>query len=286
MWVSPPGPTSRRPRGMFGILGRSRATLPGDMTLATTSNPAFSEKVFAGYDQVYGTTRTAVMTVQGTIGKTFALLAILSATAIYSWNATASGDMQPVVLPAAAIGGLVLAMVTIFRPQLAPWTAPVYAAFEGVALGAFSFVIEHVFLKGKYPGIALQAVSMTTGTLFVMLFLYQSRIIRVTDRLRAGIITATGAIFLVYLISMVVSLFGGTVPFIRSTSGIGVGFSVFVVGLAAFNLLLDFDFIEKAARSGQAPKSMEWYGAFGLMVTLVWLYIEILELLRKLSDRR
>jgi uncharacterized YccA/Bax inhibitor family protein len=256
------------------------------MTLATTSNPAFSEKAFAGYDQVYGTTRTAVMTVQGTVGKTFALLAILSATAIYSWNATASGDMQPVVMPAAAIGGLVLAMVTIFRPQLAPWIAPVYAAFEGVFLGALSFVIEHYALHGRYPGIALQAVSMTTGTLFVMLFVYGAGIIRVTERLKAGIITATGAIALVYLVSMVVSLFGGRVPFIHDASPIGIGFSVFVVGLAAFNLLLDFDFIEKAARSGQAPKFMEWYGAFGLMVTLVWLYLEILRLLSKLSDRR
>jgi uncharacterized YccA/Bax inhibitor family protein len=253
------------------------------LTLATTSNPAFNPAVF---QQVYGTTRTAVMTVQGTIGKTFGLLAILSATAIYSWNASASGEMQGAVLPAAAIGGLVLALVTTFRPQLAPWTAPMYAAFQGVVLGTFSFLVEHVFLKGKYPGIALQAVSMTAGTLFVMLFVYRTGIVQVTDRLRAGIVAATGAIFLVYLISMVVSLFGGTVPFLHGSGGIGIGFSVFVVGLAAFNLLLDFDFIEKAARSGQVPKFMEWYGAFGLMVTLVWLYMEILRLLSKLSDRR
>jgi uncharacterized YccA/Bax inhibitor family protein len=253
------------------------------MTLATTSNPAFNPAVF---QQVRGMTGTAVMTVQGTIGKTFGLLAILSATAIYSWNAAASGELQQAVLPAAAIGGLVLAMATTFRPQLAPWTAPIYAAFEGVALGAFSFIVEHWVLHDKQPGIALQAVSMTTGTLFVMLFIYRTGIIRVTDRLKAGIIAATGAICLVYLISMVVSLFGGTVPFLWSSSGIGIGFSVFVVGLAAFNLLLDFDFIEKAARSGQAPKFMEWYGAFGLMVTLVWLYMEILRLLSKVSDRR
>jgi uncharacterized YccA/Bax inhibitor family protein len=253
------------------------------MTLATTSNPAFSPEVFG---RAYGTTGTAAMTVQGTIGKTFALLAILSATAIYSWNASAGGEMQPVVLPAAGIGGFILALVTIFRPNLAPWTAPIYAAFEGVFLGTLSFIIEHFALKGRYPGIALQAVSMTTGTLFVMLFLYGAGIIRVTDRLRAGIIGATGAICLVYLISMVVSLFGGNVPFIHGAGPIGIGFSLFVVGLAAFNLLLDFDFIDKAARTQQAPKYMEWYGAFGLMVTLVWLYLEILDLLRKLSDRR
>jgi len=240
--------------------------------------------MFAGYEQVYGAGKSTSMTVQGTIGKTFALLAILSATAIWSWSAEMAGDLQPIVLPAAGIGGFILALITIFKPSLSPWTAPIYAAFEGVFLGAFSFFIEHSLGKG-YPGIAIQAVSMTAGTLLVMLFVYGTGLIKVTDRLRAGIVAATGALFLVYMISMVVNMFGYSVPFINKPSLFGIGFSVFVVGLAAFNLLLDFDFIEKGARSS-APKYMEWYGAFGLMVTLVWLYLEILRLLRNLQDRR
>jgi uncharacterized YccA/Bax inhibitor family protein len=251
-----------------------------------TSNPAFSNETFAGFEQVYGTSRGAAttMTLQGTIGKTFALLAILSATAIWSWSAEANGQLQPVVLPAAGIGGFILAMITIFKPSFAPWTAPVYAAFEGVFLGALSYVIEHSLGK-QYDGIAIQAVSMTAGTLFVMLFVYATGLVKVTDRLRTGIVAATGALCLVYLIAIVARLFGAGIPFINSPSPIGIGFSVFVVGLAAFNLLLDFDFIEKGAQSA-APKYMEWYGAFGLMVTLVWLYLEILRLLRKLQDRR
>jgi len=252
-----------------------------------TSNPAFSNEMFAGYNQVYGVSRSpsTVMTVQGTIGKTCALLAILSATALYTWSAAADGRFEPIVLAAAGIGGFILAMITIFRPSVAPWTAPVYAAFEGVFLGAVSYLIESRLGKGAPSGIALQAVSMTAGTLFVMLFLYGSRLIRVTDRLRAGIMTATGAICLVYMLAFVARLFGASVPFINSPSPIGIGFSVFVVGLAAFNLLLDFDFVEKGAAVG-APKYMEWYGAFGLMVTLIWLYLEILRLLTKLQDRR
>ncbi len=126
---------------------------------------------------------------------------------------------------------------------------------------------------------------MTCGTLFCMLFAYASGLIRVTDKLKGGIIAATGAICLIYFVSIILSFFGIQVPFLRGTSALSIGFSIFVVGLAAFNLLLDFDFIEYGARS-QAPRYMEWYGAFGLIVTLVWLYLEILNLLRKLQDRR
>ena len=254
--------------------------------MATSSNPAFNERIFAGYDQVYGGSRADVMTVQGTVSKTFLLLGILSATALWSWYAAEQGQLQPVIVPAAMIGGFVLAMVICFKPNLAAWLAPVYAAFEGVFLGALSYWIEtNVRGAAAHPGIALQAVSMTMGTMFVMLFLYTSRIIKVTDRLRTGIIAATGALCLVYLISFALTMFGVQVPFLRNSSALGIGISVAVVGLAAFNLLLDFDFIEKASEHG-APKSMEWYGAFGLMVTLVWLYLEILRLLRQLQDRR
>ncbi|MGE3818326.1 MAG: Bax inhibitor-1/YccA family protein, partial [Isosphaeraceae bacterium] len=172
-----------------------------------------------------------------------------------------------------------------FKPNLAPWTAPVYAALEGVFLGALSYLIEHSGIRGAYPGIALQAVSLTVGVLFVMLFLYGSRTIRVTQKLRTGIIAATGALCLVYLGSFLLTMFGVPVPFLRNGTPLGIGISLVVVGLAAFNLLLDFDFIENASASGM-PKSMEWYGAFGLIVTLVWLYLELLRLLRQFADRR
>jgi uncharacterized YccA/Bax inhibitor family protein len=249
-----------------------------------TSNPAFSQNIFAGYEQVYGAPRSMVTTVQGTMSKTFLLLAILSATALWSWHAVASDQLQLGVLPVAGIAGFVLAMITIFKPTVSPWTAPIYAAMEGVFLGAISQIVELRFGKA-YPGIALQAVMLTAGTLLVMLFLYANRIIRVTERLKAGIIMATGALCLFYLVSLVLMFFGVAVPFLFSATPIGIGFSLFVVGLAAFNLLLDFDFIEEAAYR-QAPKYMEWYGAFGLMVTLVWLYLEMLRLLQKIASNR
>jgi uncharacterized YccA/Bax inhibitor family protein len=249
-----------------------------------TSNPAFSKDLFAGFDQVYGVPRRMAMTVQGTMSKTFLLLAILSATALWSWNAMANDQLQMAVVPIAAIVGFVLAMLTIFKPTVAPWTSPVYAAMEGVFLGALSQIIEMRFGKA-YPGIALQAVSLTAGTLLVMLFVYASGMIRVTEKLKAGIIMATGAVCLFYFLSILLGLFGVSVPFLFSATPIGIGFSLFVVGLAAFNLLLDFDFIEQAARS-EAPKFMEWYGAFGLMVTLIWLYLEMLRLLQKIAANR
>jgi uncharacterized YccA/Bax inhibitor family protein len=265
------------------IIEINAKTTQGDSALAI-SNPAFSNDVFAGYDQVYGAPRSVAMTVQGTIGKTFALLAILSATAIWSWNAAAGNQLQPVVFPAALIGGFVLAMVTIFKPTAAPWTAPLYAGFEGVVLGALSSLIEHSGMKGTYPGIAMQAVSLTCATLFCMLFVYATGMIRVTDKLRAGIASATGAICLVYLTAMVLRLFGVSVPFLHTATPLGIGIGVVIVGVAAFNLLLDFDFIEKGARSA-APKHLEWYGAFGLILTLVWLYLEILRLLQQINSR-
>jgi uncharacterized YccA/Bax inhibitor family protein len=251
-----------------------------------TSNPAFSQNLFAGSARAFDASRASVMTVQGTVGKTALLLAVLSATAIWSWTATTNHQMQPAVLPAAAIGGLILAFVTIFKPTLAPWTAPVYAAFEGVVLGVISYYVE-MGLRGRdmaMPGVALQAVSLTCGTLFVMLFVYGTGLIRVTDKLRAGIVSATGAVCLVYIVSMVLSLFGVQVPFLRSATPIGIGIGLVIVGIAAFNLLLDFDFIEEGARRG-APKYLEWYGAFGLMVTLIWLYLEILQVLRQIYGR-
>lgn len=249
-----------------------------------SGNPAFSQDMFAGYEQVYGAPRSTVMTIQGTMSKTFLLLAVLSGTALWSWNAMGSGSLAPPVIFVAAIAGFVLALVTIFKPTLAPWTSPIYAAMQGVFLGGLSQVVEMRFHK-VYPGIALQAVSLTVGTLLVMLFLYGSGTIRVTERLKSGIIMATGAVCLFYVVSMLLSLFGVSMPLIWSATPLGIGFSLFVVGLAAFNLLLDFDFIEEASRR-EAPKYMEWYGAFGLIVTLVWLYLEMLRLLQKIAASR
>jgi uncharacterized YccA/Bax inhibitor family protein len=247
--------------------------------------------MFAGYGQVYGVerTRSTVTTVQGSVAKTFLLLAILSFTALWSWGAFRTERFPMALLPISAIGGFIVAMITIFRPTVAPWTAPIYAALEGTFLGALSQIIESSlnvrFPDGRYQGIAMQAVILTSGVLFFMLFVYQTRLIRVTEKLRAGIVMATGALCLFYLITILLRLFGVAMPLVFSSSPLGIGFSVLVVGLAAFNLLLDFDFIEQGAHY-QAPKSMEWYGAFGLIVTLVWLYLEVLRLLRKLADQR
>jgi len=249
------------------------------------NNPAFTKETFAGYDQVYGTTRTSTMTVQGTIGKTFGLLGILSATAIWSWNQAAQGQLGVPVVIGAGLGTFVLAMITIFKKNFAPWTAPLHAGFEGVFLGALSAWIEVGALGKAYPGIVIQAVSMTCGTLFCMLFVYATGLVKVTQKLRTGVIAATGAIALVYLVAMVMSMFGRSVPFLNDASPLGIGISVVIVGVAAFNLLLNFDFVEMGARA-QAPKYMEWYAAFGLILTLVWLYLEILDLLRKIQDRR
>ena len=249
-----------------------------------TSNPAFSQDIFAGYGQVYGVPRSTVTTVQGTMSKTFLLLAIMSATALWAFHAAGAHELQLGVVPVAGIAGFILAMITIFKPTVAPWTSPIYAAMEGVFLGAISQIIE-MKAPARYHGLALQAVMLTAGTLLLMVFLYSNRIIRVTDRLKSGVIMATGALCLFYFVSMLLMFFGVAVPFVFSSGPIGIGFSLFVVGLAAFNLLLDFDFIEEG-RQRQMPKYMEWYGAFGLMVTLVWLYLEMLRLLSKIANNR
>ncbi len=198
------------------------------------------------------------MTVQGAVVKTFVLLAILLATAGWSWYAVAGQTLAFGMVTLAAIGGFVVAMITVFKPTVAPWTAPIYAALEGVFLGAISQVVEaHYGAKYGVQGIVVQAVSLTAGVLMIMLFCYISRLIRVTEKLKLGIIMATGALCLFYFVSILLSFFGVQVPLLFSSSIYGIGFSLFVVGLAAFNLLLDFDFIEKASASG-APNT--WNG--------------------------
>ena len=178
------------------------------------------------------------------------------------------------------IGGLIVAILTIFKKHLSPITAPIYALLEGVALGGLS-----AFFESMYPGIVFQAVTLTFGVLFALLFAYRSGLIKVTQNFRMGVVAATGGIAIVYLVSWLMNMFTGSgISMIHESGWMGIGFSAFVVVIAALNLVLDFDFIEAGAKQG-APKYMEWYGAFGLTVTLVWLYIEILRLLSKLRSR-
>ncbi len=179
-----------------------------------THNPAFSRNLFPGYEQVYGVPQSTTMTVQGTVTKSFVLLAILLATGAWAWTAIAGQTLGYGMLVGASIGGLVVAMITMFKPTVAPWTAPIYAALEGVLLGAISQVVEMRYGQG----IAVQAVSLTCGVLFIMLFMYATRIIRVTDKLKMGIVVATSALCFFYLITMVLSFFHVAVPLFSATA--------------------------------------------------------------------
>jgi uncharacterized YccA/Bax inhibitor family protein len=244
-----------------------------------TSNPFLKEKVFESTNSHF-TTESEVMTLNGTVNKSLILLITVILTAGVSWYFTASnvGLIYPLMLTG-AIGGLIMAIVTSYNPSYSPTTAPIYAVLEGLFLGTVSMVLNY-----QYPGIVSQAVLLTSGVAVTMLMAYKAGLISATEQFKSGIIAATGGIFMVYLVSWIMGMFGIQIPFIHSNGIWGIGFSLFVVVIAALNLILDFDFIEKNSQYG-APKYMEWYGAFGLLVTLVWLYIEILRLLSKLYSR-
>ncbi len=222
------------------------------------------------------------MTLDGTVMRSLILFPILLATGWFGWNSVGRGELGVTIpgwlLPALLVG-FGVAMVTIFKPRVSPYTAPLYAAVEGLVLGAISAVYEV-----QYKGIVLQAILLTGAVFVIMLGLYSKRIVKVDDRLRRGITAATLAVLVVYAISFVMRLFGANIPFIHEASPLGILFSLVVVGIASANLLLDFDLIEKGVQNG-APKWMEWYAAFGLLVTLVWLYLELLRLLSKLRSR-
>lgn len=239
-----------------------------------SSNPILNHKAFnrAATD----ISATSYMTVKGTVQKTFVLTALVFAAAVWSWNNPSNMWMM-----VGAIGGLISGLITAFKPTAAPVSAPIYAVFQGLFLGGISYVVETQF---QLSGIVTQAISLTIGVLFLMLFLYQSGIIKVTDKLRMGIAAATGAIFFMYLINFIMSFFGAAFFTMADTSLMAIGINLVIVGVAAFNLLLDFDFIDRASKSG-APKQMEWFGAFGLMVTLIWLYLELLKLLSRINSR-
>jgi uncharacterized YccA/Bax inhibitor family protein len=244
-----------------------------------SSNPVLRDKTFENA-RAFGAEQT--MTLDGTVNKTGLLLICAITTACWTWNLARSSDPSAVGLPliVGLIGGFIVALATVFKPAWSPVTAPLYALLEGLVLGGISALTEM-----RYPGIAIQAVMLTLGTLVCMLVMYRARVIRATESFKVGIVAATGGICLVYLVSIGLGFFGIQVPKIYEAGPIGIAFSLFVVTIAALNLILDFDMIETGATQG-APKYMEWYGGFAVMVTLIWLYLEILRLLSKLRSRR
>jgi uncharacterized YccA/Bax inhibitor family protein len=246
------------------------------MALFDSGNPALTEKALQ--KSITGSGET--MTFRGTLNKFGFLMCMLMGTAFYTWNAYRGGQQPGGYILAGAIGGLVVALVIAFKQNWAPYLAPAYAIFEGLLLGAISAVMEHA-----YDGIVIQAILLTVGTVIGMYMLYSFKVIQATERFKTIVISATIGLAVFYLIAFVLGFFGISIPFIHEGSVWGILFSLFVVCLAAMNLILDFDRVEQGVAFG-APRHMEWYCAFGLLVTIIWLYIEILRLLAKMSSRR
>ena len=239
-------------------------------TFGRSGNPVFGDK----FNNSQGFVGSERMTLDGTVNKTGVLLGLCFFGAIISWNIP-----NPFLMFGGALVGFGLAIYTSFVPRNAGITAPIYAFVKGLFLGGISLMLEM-----QYPGIAIQAIGLTFGTLASLLFFYKSGLIKPTENFRFMIFSATFGIMILYLVSFVMSFFGSGIGFIHSNGIFGIGFSLFVVCIAALNLVLDFDFIEQGAENS-LPKYMEWYGAFSLMVTLIWLYLEILRLLAKLRSR-
>jgi uncharacterized YccA/Bax inhibitor family protein len=240
-----------------------------------TGNPALGDNTFTAAGRV--ARADEAMTIQGTANKAILLLLCVLVTASWIWSMKPQ-EVTPWVA-VGAIAGFIVALVTIFKQTWAPVTAPLYALLEGLVIGGVSTLFE-----AQFPGIVIQAAGLTLGTCLALLLAYKSRLIRATENFKLGVVAATGGIALFYLITLVVGFFGIQMPLMYGNSWASIGFSLFVVVIAALNLVLDFDFIEQGAAQG-APKYMEWYGAFGLMVTLIWLYLEMLRLLAKLRSR-
>lgn len=251
-----------------------------------TSNPALWSGAF---DRARDEHAAGAMSLQGMVIKTPILVAILVAAAAFTWSLTLRVDNGVLgvanktavygFMVLGFLGGLVVALITIFVPRISPFTAPLYAAFEGLALGGIS-----AFFESVYSGIVIQSVGLTVGTLVLLLVLYGTGVVKVTQGFRAAVIAATGAVFLVYLIGFVLSFVGVQMPFIYGNTWVGIGFSLVVVVIAALNLVLDFDVVHQNIQMG-APRYMEWYCGFSLLVTLIWLYLEILRLLAKIRSR-
>jgi uncharacterized YccA/Bax inhibitor family protein len=249
-------------------------------TFGRTSNPALNDKTFEQFRPVAD--RADTMLLERTVHKCFVLVGIVLLAAAWTWNLSFT-EGPAATLPwmgVGIIGGLVVAIVTVFKKHWASVTGPAYAVLEGLALGAISARFEI-----DYPGIAVQSVALTFGTLFCLLVAYKSKLILPSENFKLGVAAATGAIFFVYLINFVLGLLGLPLPYLNEAGWLGIGISLVIVVIAALNLVLDFDFIESGV-AHQAPRYMEWYAAFALLVTLVWLYLEILRLLAKLSRRK
>ena len=242
-----------------------------------SGNPALGAGTF---QDVVAVDYEKPMTVMGTVHKTAICLALLMLTAFYTWSLPVGDPRVGAFTLVGFLGGFVLALVTVFKKTAAPYTTPAYALLEGLALGGVSRVFE-----AQVPGIVNQAVFLTFGTLAALLLAYRSGLIKPTENFKLGVAAATGGIFIFYLISLGLGLFGVQMPLLHSSSPLSILLSLGIVVIAALNLVLDFDFIEQGAERG-APRFMEWYGAFGLLVTLIWLYLEILRLLSKLQSRR
>lgn len=251
------------------------------MSLFKSGNPALNEKAFS---KSLSLPDAAVMTVKGTLNKFGILFLLTMATAGLAWKMFYSGVDVTTYMWVCVFGALGVALVIAFKMPLAAYLAPVYALLKGFAVGAISAYYNYAFAKVA-PDIITQAVTLTFGVVIAMYALYRFNIIRATPLFKKIIITATLGIAVFYLIAIGLHFANIDIPFLHEGSNFGIIFSLIVVGLAAMNLILDFDLIENGAKAG-APKYMEWYGAFGLLVTIVWLYLEILRLLSKLSSRK
>jgi uncharacterized YccA/Bax inhibitor family protein len=251
------------------------------MAFFKSSNPALSEKTFQNNLVIHG---EGAMTEKGTLNKFFFISLMVIASACFTWSAFYQGKNIMPWMIGGAIGGLIIAIVIVFKKEWSGYLAPAYGLLEGVFIGGLSALVNAAFAK-NYPGIIMQAVGLTFGTVIAMFLLYRFRIIKATEKFKSIVFTATAGIAIFYLLAMVLRMFNVDIPFLHEGSTFGIIFSLIVVGIAAMNLILDFDMIEQGAAMG-APKHMEWYCAFGLLVTIVWLYIEILRLLMKLADRR
>jgi uncharacterized YccA/Bax inhibitor family protein len=255
------------------------------MNIARTGNPALNKNTFTRFASAE---ETSAMTISGTVNKVALMLLLVLGGAWYTWRMAfeaiqtdplaASRAVMPWMI-GGGIGGFVVAIITVFKRPWAGITGPIYAVLEGLFLGGIS-----AFFEARYPGIVIQAVALTFAVLFALLFAYKSRIIKPTENFKLGVFAATGGVMMLYLVSFVLNLFGVPVGYLHNNSLLSIGISVVIVIIASLNLVLDFDFIEQGAASS-APKYMEWYAAFGLMVTLIWLYIEILRLLSKIASR-
>ena len=237
-----------------------------------SGNPVLTKQTFNNVSS-----SSSQMTIEGTVNKTALSLFLLVGTGYLTFN-----PINPAIIFTCGIGGFIVAIITVFKKQWAPITVPIYAILEGALLGGISFMYNSL-----YDGIVTNAIFLTVGILLALLTAYRTGIIKPTENFKLGIFAATGGIALVYFVNFIMGFFGSSMGIMQidNASPLSIGFSIVVVIIAALNLVLDFDFIEEGAENG-APKYMEWYGAFGLLVTLIWLYLEILRLLAKLNSRR